>query len=117
MTTDHGGSTMKGTKAGDRGEYEFTRAAYDELKDAERRFQVEFDIALVPTGQRGVWALVMSARAKGEGEVLMLAARYTATWPNSTAVSFGAFEYQCCHRLCRMVESWHDQRELDEAAR
>jgi hypothetical protein len=100
----------------DAGEYEFTRAAYDELRDAEKRYQVEFSLQLIPTTQKGVWALSVAARALGEHEAIAYCARYQGSWPNSTATSYGAFMYQCCHRVCRMVEAWHAQREVDESA-
>lgn len=99
---------------GDQGEYEFTKAAQDELMDAEALYQVEFQIELHPGSQRGVWTLVVLVRAKGEHELVSYSNKYSATWPNSVAISYGAFLYQCCHRVVRMVEAWHAQRELDE---
>lgn len=108
---------MRVKHRGDTGEYEFTRASYDELRDAERRYQVAVDLSLLPSPQRGVWHLVLSARAKGEHEVMSLVSRYQADWPNSVAVSFAAFQYACCHRLVRMVEAWHAAREEEERDR
>jgi len=108
---------MSSKHKGDQGEYEFTKAAYDELRDAEEYYQVIFTLALHPSAQRGVWSLVVMVRAKGEHEVMSYSNKYEATWPNAVSISYGAFLYQCCHRVVRMVEAWHRQRELDEAPR
>jgi hypothetical protein len=107
---------MSHKSKGDQGEYEFTRAASDELRDAEAKYEVTFTVEFRPTPQRGVWYLCVAARAKGEYEALAFVSKYSNTWPNAVATSYAAFLYQCCHRTCRMVEAWHKQRELDEAA-
>jgi len=106
---------MSNKSKGDQGEYEFTKAAHDELRDAEERYQVRFDLGLHPSFQRGVWTLVIIAQAKGERDVMTYSNKYEATWPNAVAISYGAFMYQCCHRMVRMVEAWWQQRETDEA--
>lgn len=108
---------MSSRSKGDQGEYEFTKAAYDELKDAELTHLVRFTLALHPSAQRGVWSLVIMVQAKGEHEVISYSNRYEATWPNAVSISYGAFLYQCCHRVVRMVEAWSAQREQDEAPR
>lgn len=108
---------MSSKHKGDQGEYEFTRAAEDELRDCQKQYQVEITIALHPSSQRGVWTLVLIARALGEHDLLSYSNKYEATWPNAVSISYGAFLYQCCHRMVRMVEAWHAQREQDEAPR
>lgn len=108
---------MSSRSKGDQGEYEFTRAAYDELRDAERCYQVEFHLELEPTPQRGVWLLAVLVRAKGEDEGMAYVVKWSGAWPNSQVVSYGAFLYQATHRAVRMVEAWHAQREQDEAPR
>lgn len=105
---------MKGRSKSDSGEYEFTRAAYDELRDAERLFQVEFHLELIPTPQKGVWWLSVIVRAKGESEGLSYLVKWQGSWPNANTQSYGAFLYQALHRTVRMVEAWHAQREADE---
>lgn len=107
---------MSNKSKGDAGEYEFTRAAYDELKEAEAAMPVEFHTELLPTAQRGVWLLVVACRAKGEYESITLVSRYMSTWPNSQVTSFGAFFYGAVHRCVRMAEAWHAERERQEAA-
>lgn len=102
---------------GDAGEYEFTRAAYDELKDAEQRYQVEFLLDLIPTEQRGVWWLSVIARAKGEDEGLTYIAKWKGSWPNAQVVSYAAFLYGATHRCVRMVEAWYKEREAQEERR
>ena len=106
----------KGNK-GDGGEYEFTRAAYDELRDAEKLYDVTFVLSLEPTGQRGVWALAVVALDAEGVDGLAYVARWAGSWPNSMAISYGAFLYQACHRCCRMVEAWHKSKREEEAAR
>jgi len=94
-------------KSGDNGEYEFTRAAYDELRDAEKQYAVKFVLSLEPTGQRGVWALAVVACSDSERDGLAYVARWSGAWPNSVSISYGAFLYAACHRCVRMVEAWH----------
>jgi hypothetical protein len=98
-------------KNADNGEYEFTRAAYDELRDAEKLYEVQFVLSLEPTGQRGVWALSVVAVSNDGSDGLAYIAKWSGTWPNSMAVSYGAFLYQACHRCCRMVEAWHASKQ------
>lgn len=95
---------MSNRQKGDQGEYEFTRAAYDELREAGHSLGTEFVTHLQPTGNRGVWELtVVGWKPEADGADRRLAS-YTMTWPNSTPQSFGAFLYSCCHRCVRMVE-------------
>ena len=102
---------------GDSGEYEFTRAAYDELADAQKRYEVQFVLSLEPAGQRGVWALaVVAAPDRGDDGIAYIA-RWQGTWPNAVAVSYGAFLYAACHRCVRMVEAWHATRAQEDATR
>jgi hypothetical protein len=100
----------------DAGEYEFTRAAYDELRDAEASMEVKFVLSLEPTGQRGVWALSVVAVADDGSDGLAYIAKWQGSWPNSMAVSYGAFLYAACHRCVRMVEAWYQCKKLEEAA-
>lgn len=104
---------MGSKSKGDAGEYEFTRAAYDELRDAERQYACKFVLSLEPTGQRGVWALAVVAVSDDERDGLAYVARWEGSWPNAIAVSYGAFLFQACHRCVRMVEAWHAAK-LDE---
>lgn len=106
-----------GKGKGDGGEYEFTRAAYDELRDAESRYEVKFVLSLEPTGQRGVWALSVVAVADDGADGLAYIAKWQGSWPNSMVVSYGAFLYAACHRCVRMVEAWHDSKALEVAER
>jgi hypothetical protein len=104
----------KGNK-GDSGEYEFTRAAYDELRDAEKQYEVTFVLSLEPTLQRGVWALSVVAAANDGRDGLAYIAKWSGSWPNSMAVSYGAFLYQACHRCTRMVEAWYADKLAHDA--
>lgn len=99
------------SKKGDTGEYEFTRAAYDELRDAEKLYAVKFVLSLEPTGQRGVWALAVVACSDDERDGLAYVARWQGSWPNAISVSYGAFLYAACHRCVRMVEAWHNTKQ------
>jgi hypothetical protein len=105
---------MSNKSKGDSGEYEFTRAAYDELRDAEKACGVSFVLSLEPTTQRGVWALSVAAVSHQGDDGLVYIARWTGSWPNSMVVSYGAFMYQACHRCVRMVEAWYQCRQVEE---
>jgi hypothetical protein len=99
---------------GDQGEYEFTKAAHDELRDAEKTFEVQFVLSLEPTGQRGVWALSVVAVSNEGDDGLAYIAKWTGSWPNSMVLSYGAFLYQACHRCVRMVEAWYQCKRVEE---
>lgn len=103
-------------KSGDSGEYEFTRAAYDELREAEGRYAVKFVLSLEPTGQRGVWALAVVACSDNANDGLAYVAKWSGSWPNAISVSYGAFLYAACHRCVRMVEAWNKAREEEDKA-
>ncbi len=102
---------------GDQGEYEFTRAAYDELAEAQVEFGVKFTIDLSMTRQRGVWALAIVSHEPTTGDVVGLVNKYEATWPNATTISFGAFLYAASHRCVRMVEANWKARGQEEEER
>lgn len=100
---------------GDAGEYEFTRAAYDELRDAEHQFGVQFELKLEPTAQRGVWLLAVGAWKPDDKAGMAYVSKWSGSWPNSQVVTYGAFLYQACHRCVRMVEAWHYDEALHDA--
>jgi len=103
-----------GRNKGDQGEYEFTRAAYDELKEAEKAMECKFVLSLEPTSQRGVWALSVVAVANDGSDGLAYIAKWAGSWPNSVAISYGAFLYAACHRCVRMVEAWYQTKRVEE---
>lgn len=105
MTTKH---------KGDRGEYEFTRAAYDELEDCQLTNGVTVGVILEPAAQKGVWRLIMVATAGSENHSKRQVARYEALWPNAVSQSFASFLYSAAFRLCRMIESWAQGDEVWE---
>ncbi len=106
---------MNHKKNGDSGEYEFTRAAYDELRDAEVAMEVKFVLSLEPTAQRGVWALSVVAVSDDGEDGLAYIAKWQGSWPNSVAVSYGAFLFAACHRCVRMVEAWYASKREESA--
>ena len=95
---------MSNRSKGDQGEYEFTRAAWDELADAHRSMAVDFVPHVEPAAARGIWRISIVAWKPSEDGSDRRIAAYEALWPNSTVQSFGAFFYGCCHRTVRMVE-------------
>lgn len=107
---------MTSKARGDAGEYEFTRAAYDELKDSEKHYNVHYTVSTRPSDSRGVWVFRVIASICEDGCAAHMVANYEASWPNSMVVSYGAFLYQMCHRTARMVEMWHKQRKEAEQA-
>jgi len=106
---------MRHRTKGDAGEYEFTRAAYDELADSEKVYGVRYLLSLEMTQQKGVWLLVVSAMKPEGSDGMVYAAKWQGAWPNSQVVTYGAFLYQACHRVCRMVDAWHSSQEEDAA--
>lgn len=91
-------------KKGDQGEYEFTRAAWDELRDSQANFRVEYDVTLHPTKRPGVWELSIVAWRLGQEAQEWGYCSYRAEWPNAQVQSYGAFLYGACHRIVRMTE-------------
>lgn len=94
------------SRKSDRGAYEFTRAAADEVRDSELAHSVLYSFNLRIGMQRGVWCLEVRATAlvgPSEGRVV---ATYESTWPNVEGTTFESFLYQATHRLARQVEMW-----------
>lgn len=96
---------MSAKSKGDQGEYEFTRGAYDELREAEITFKVKFATYLDLAPARGVWSLLVVAWEPTEEAYERKLVSYQATWPNSAVISFGAFLYGSCHRAVRLLEA------------
>lgn len=97
--------------------YEFTRAAYDEMRDSEITHGVKYKTVLQSTMQKGVWEMVTTATADYgpfEGRVV---AKQLDRLPNVEGVSFEALLYQHYHKLARMVESWWIDWQRTEAQR
>lgn len=91
---------------GDAGEYEFTRAAYDELADLERQTGLKSGIILLPGEVKGIWRLVVSAHDPSGPLVEHPVCSWSGTWPNSVSQTFACFLYAACHRVVRMAEAW-----------
>lgn len=90
----------------DRGEYEFTRAAYDELRDLEVSLGLYTTVCLSPTEQKGVWRLELTTWTIQERPGRSPVATYKAFWPNVESQTFGACFYAASHRQARMCEAW-----------
>lgn len=86
------------------GAYEFTRAAYDEQRHAEREFSVWIEVRLNTTFQRGVYELVVESKPLLVQDYHLHHTLKT-TFPNSDMVSFETLLYQQMYKLCRMLES------------
>lgn len=108
---------MSGKSKGDQGEYEFTRAAYDELRDAEKTFPCVFDLYIEMGDQKGVWCLVVTCKDSTGAHALAYIARWSGAWPNAQSQSFAAFLYAACHRTVRMVEMFYDHTREAERER
>lgn len=104
------------SRKGDGGEYEFTRAAYDELKDAEKRLKVKFGCVLLPGEVKGIWQLVVQAYPMEGLHQEHPICSYSATWPNSVSQTFAAFLYGATHRVVRMAEAWAVQETIAREA-
>lgn len=91
---------------GDRGEVEFTRAAYDTLEDYQESYGVATRHSVWLTEQRGVLAFVASVRKKGHPSTERPIIVHTDYWPSATDLSWAAFWFQHCFKTARMVEAW-----------
>lgn len=102
---------------GDGGEYSFTRAAYDEVRDCELAHAVHFDVRMETGYQKGIWCLRVTAQGLLDDDGGRQIARWEGTWPNSTAQSYAAFLYTAVHRVARMVEDYRTDAAKREATR
>lgn len=93
--------------------YTFSRAAYDELRDAEIDRRMHIGISIEPTGQRGVWTCRVSAWPIEGQPGGRTACGWEGAWPNSQGQSWEAFLYAAVHRVARMCEEYR----LDEERR
>ena len=92
------------------GEIDFTRAAHDELADAEINYGVVFVTRLSPSLQRGVWVLetrVFEAEDEKRSRALVSQSDY---WPSAATLSFAAQLYQHLHKAARMTENVFSDR-------
>lgn len=98
-------------------DYEFTRAAYDEMRDSELTYSVKYQTVLQSSFQKGVWEMVTTATAQHgpfEGRVV---AKQLDRVPNVEGVRFEALLYQHFHKVARMVEAWWLDWQRNEATR
>lgn len=90
--------------------YEFTRAAWDEMRDAEFSLSMVGEIRLDTTSQKGVWLLYVAFAAIERPTSDGVVCSWSGSWPNSMAQTFEAFLYSAVHRAVRMAEQYR----LDE---
>jgi len=102
-------------KKGDRGAFEFTAAAWDEVELSQHSFKVVWAVACLPTKRRGVWKVSIQVVDRRPGADPVPIVRYEAEWPNVRAQSYEAFLYGTCHCAARMVEEWALQWGAEEA--
>lgn len=89
--------------------YDFTAAAWDEISENERSWNVKWAVSCLPTKRRGVWNLQVQVIDLARGADPVPVVRYAAEWPNATPQTFEAFLYGTCYRVARMVEGWGTQ--------
>lgn len=107
---------MSSRAKGGWGDYEFTRAAYDEQRHAEREFSVWIEVRLHTTYQRGVYELVLESKPLLVQDYHLHHA-VKCTFPNSDMVRFESLLYQQMYKLCRMLESAHLDVQRQQAKR
>ena len=91
------------------GEQDFSRAAHDEMADAELNYGVVFNTRLSPSLQRGVWALETTVYLAEDQHHRRALVRQVDYWPSAATISFAAQLYQHLHKTARMAENWaHD---------
>ena len=105
---------MSGRSRGGWGDYEFTRAAYDEQRHAEQEFSISIEARLHTTYQRGVYELVLESKPLMVQDYHL---RHTVKtrFPNGDMVRFEGLLYQQMYKLCRMVESAHLDAQRQQA--
>jgi len=97
------------------GDYDFSRAAYDEQRDSEVSYCVLWSTSLRTAYQKGVWELVtfvVPTTGEGVGKTVV---SLTSHWPNSMAATWASHFYQHNHKVSRMVEAWALDRQKSEA--
>jgi len=90
--------------------YTFTRAAYEEQRDAEHECDVAWSMRLLDSAQKGVYTLLVEVRSIYLPPTATPVILYQNQWPDSEGRTFEAFLYQACHRVARMCEQWHQDR-------
>lgn len=100
----------RGTSERDNGELEFTRAADDAVRDAERSYDLLGVVMLRFDSQRGVMQLGVSFFKVEEGEGMEQVVAVRSSWPNANGNSFGAFLFQQCNKATQMAESWYQNQ-------
>lgn len=96
---------MSRSKSG-AGPFEFTRAAWEEIRLSEHAYNVSWETELTPSKQLGVWVVRTRVYDTAPGALPVPVVRYQAEWPSARVQSFEAFLYGVCHCCARMVEEW-----------
>lgn len=105
---------MSSKRSGGWGDYEFTRAAYDEQRNAEREFSCWIEIRMTTTFQRGVYELVLESKPLLEHD-FHLHHSVKATFPSSDVVGLPSMLYQQMYKLCRMLDNANDDAQRQRA--
>lgn len=100
---------MKYERKRDNGEYEFTRAADEVLRDAMEEYQLIHRLQLHASDQRGVFAFHLSGRPKEDPDAKVPAVNVVNYWPSSTPESFGAFMFQLAMKYALMAMMWRQE--------
>jgi len=98
------------------GDYDFSRAAYDEQRDSEVSYNVHWATSLRTAFQKGVWEVktwVAPLYGDTSGKTVVC---LTSTWPNSQATTWASFFFQHNHKVARMVEAWALDRAKSEVS-
>jgi len=100
----------------DNGELEFTRAAYDALKDTEDTLGYMGTTHMTFDRQRGVLRLVVAFWDAGDPDAYLPVVKTEMTWPNANGSTFGAFLFQQCNKAVQMAESHHNAAREEKAS-
>lgn len=84
---------------------DFTRAAWDSVMDTQGEYGTWVEVVLLPSAQRGVWIVRLTARRSEQGQPDRVMSSYQGSYPNSSASTLSTYLYRAANCLGQMVEA------------
>jgi hypothetical protein len=97
-------------------EYHFAKAAWEAFRDMEGTHNVQVEIQLVPTSQRGVFFVGVSARSRLVSDTERRLAYIQGSYPNGRSLTLSAYLFGLANSLGQMVEAVRAEQERSTQA-
>jgi hypothetical protein len=97
-------------------EESFAKAAWEVFVDTEVRFVVRVEVQLVPTNQRGVFFVGVTARSMAAHDPERRLAYVQGSYPNGRSLTLSAYLFGLANSIGQMVEAVRAEQERSTQA-